>query len=96
MSIAFAIFDEKPRLRALLDHFAVIDDPRDVRRVMHPLTEVLLMVVCGTMADCDDYEGIAAWGHAHLHFLRRYLPYEEGVPGGRWLTEVDPGFGTMG
>jgi hypothetical protein len=48
------------------------------------------------MADCDDYEGIAAWGHAHLHFLRRYLPYEEGVPGGRWLTEVDPGFGTMG
>jgi predicted transposase YbfD/YdcC len=86
MSLAFAIFDEKPRLRALLDHFAVIDDPRDVRRVMHPLAEILLMVVCGTMADCDDYEGIAAWGDAHLHFLRRYLPYEEGVPGGRWLT----------
>jgi len=45
-----------------------------VRRVMHPLAEVLLMVVCGTMADCDDYEGIAAWGAAHLHFLRRYVP----------------------
>jgi predicted transposase YbfD/YdcC len=45
-----------------------------------------LLVVCGTMADCDDYEGIAAWGEAHLHFLRRYLPYEYGVPGGRWLT----------
>lgn len=86
MSLAFAIFDEKPRLRSLLDHFADIDDPRDVRRVAHPLTEVLLLVVCGTMADCDDYEGIAAWGEAHLPFLRRYLPYEHGVPGGRWLT----------
>jgi predicted transposase YbfD/YdcC len=47
---------------------------------------VLLLVVCGTMADCDDYEAIAAWGKAHLPFLRRYLPYHHGVPGGRWLT----------
>jgi predicted transposase YbfD/YdcC len=86
MSLAFAVFDEKPRLRALLDHFSVIDDPRDVRRIAHRLDEVLLLVVCGTMADCDDYEGIAAWGGAHLHFLRRYLPYDHGVPGGRWLT----------
>jgi predicted transposase YbfD/YdcC len=38
------------------------------------------------MADWDDYEAIAAWGKAHLPFLRRYLPYHHGVPGGRWLT----------
>ena len=38
------------------------------------------------MTDCDDYDAIAAWGKAHLAFLRRYLPYEHGVPGGRWLT----------
>lgn len=25
-------------------------------------------------------------GEAHLDFLRRYLPYHHGVPGGRWLT----------
>lgn len=86
MSLAFAVFDERSRLRALLDHFAFIDDPRDVRRIMHQLNEVLLLVVCGTMADCDDYDAIAAWGEAHLHFLRRYLAYEHGVPGGRWLT----------
>jgi predicted transposase YbfD/YdcC len=47
---------------------------------------VLLLVVCGTMADCDDYDAISAWGEAHLAFLRRYLPYHHGVPGGRWLT----------
>jgi predicted transposase YbfD/YdcC len=95
MSIAVILPPEKSRLRALLDHFAVIDDPREQWRVAHPLPEVLLLVVCGTIADCDDYEGIAAWGEAHLEFLRRFLPYHHGVPGARWLNilmnRVDPG-----
>jgi predicted transposase YbfD/YdcC len=76
----------KSRLAALLDHFSHVEDPRDVRRILHPLSEVLLLVVCGTIADCDDYEDIAAWGAAHLDFLRRHLPYEHGIPGERWLT----------
>jgi hypothetical protein len=62
MSLAFDVFSEKSRLKALLDHFSVIDDPRDAWRVAHPLPEVLLLVVCGTMADCDDFDGIALWG----------------------------------
>ena len=86
MNLAFAVFEEKSRLKSLLDHLAHIPDPRDPWRVALPLGEVLLLVVCGTMADCDDYESIAAWGDAHLAFLRRYLPYFNGVPGGRWLT----------
>jgi len=86
MSLALAVFNEKPRLRALLDHFAAIEDPRDPWRVAHPLPEVLLLVVCATMADCDDHDAIAAWGQAHLPALRRYMPFHHGVPGGRWLT----------
>ena len=86
MSLAFAVFEEKSRLKSLLDHFSTIEDPREPWRVAHRLPEVLLLVVCGTMADCDDYEAIAAWGATHLSFLRRYLPYDHGVPGGRWLT----------
>jgi predicted transposase YbfD/YdcC len=95
MSIAFVFPAEKSRLRALLDHFAIIDDPREQWRVAHPLPEILLLVVCGTIADCDDYEGIAEWGAAHLAFLRRFLPYHHGVPGSRWLNmlmnRIDPG-----
>lgn len=40
---------------------------------------MLLLVVCASMADCDRYDSIAAG-------VRRYLPYEHGTPGGRWLT----------
>lgn len=95
MELAAFGFGEKSRLRVLLDHFARIEDPRDPWRVAHPLPEVLLLVVCGSIADCDDYEGISAWGKAHLPFLRRFLPYHHGVPGERWLTilmnRIDPG-----
>src|SRR5712692_1793701 len=94
MSLTILVAPEKSRLRALLDHFAMIEDPRETWRVAHPLPEVLLLVVCGTIADCDDYEGIAEWGEAHLTFLRRFLPYHHGVPGARWLTilmnRIDP------
>jgi predicted transposase YbfD/YdcC len=95
MSLTISASGEKSRLRALLEHFAKIEDPREPWRVAHPLPEVLLLVVCGTIADCDDYDHIAAWGESHLPFLRDLLPYHYGVPGGRWLTllmnRIDPG-----
>lgn len=30
------VFGEKPRLRSLLDHFSVVEDPREPWRVAHP------------------------------------------------------------
>jgi predicted transposase YbfD/YdcC len=86
MTVPAEALPRKSRLAALLDHFSQVEDPRDVRRILHPLPEILFLVVCGTIADCDDYEDIAAWGAAHLDFLRRHLPYAHGVPGERWLT----------
>ena len=86
MDYVLAVFEDKSRLKSLLDHFALIPDPREPWRVAHPLAEVLLLAVCATMADCDDYDAIAAWGEANLAFLRRYLPYHHAVPSGRWLT----------
>lgn len=76
----------KSRLACLLDHFGAIPDPRDPRYVAHPLREIMFLVVCGTICDCDDFDLIADWGEAHLDFLRRFLPYHHGVPCGRWLN----------
>jgi len=88
MSVALLESLPKSRLKALLDHFGQIEDPREPWRVAHPLPEVLLLVVCGTICDCEDYDLIAEWGEEHLAVLRRYLPYHHGVPGGRWLTQL--------
>jgi len=85
----------KSRLSALLEHFAAVEGPRDVRRILHPLPEILLLGVSGAIADCDDDEDIAAWGEAHIGFLLRHPPCARGVPGERWLTilmnRINPG-----
>jgi predicted transposase YbfD/YdcC len=77
--------DDRPRLRVLLDHFALMEDDRERWRVAHPMDEVLLLVVCGTIGASDDFDEIVEWGEDNLPFLRQFLPYHNGLPGARWL-----------
>jgi predicted transposase YbfD/YdcC len=89
-----SVSSAKPRLRALLDHFAKIKDTRQTWKVMYPLREVLLLVVCGTIASGDDYEDIVDWGKAHLSFLRGFAEFHFGIPCADWLrcvmNRIDP------
>ena len=88
MDLSPSEFGHPSRLKVLLDHLSVVEDDRAPHRVAYPLQEILLLSVCGTIADCDDYDDIAEWGAAHLDFLQRFLPYHFGVPTGRWLTQM--------
>ena len=74
--------------RSLLSHFAAIKDNRQPCKVMYPLQEVLLLVVCGSIAACDDYDDIVLWGEKHLDFLRQLRPFHFGVPCADWLRVV--------
>jgi predicted transposase YbfD/YdcC len=76
------------RLRSLLEHFAVIEDPRDPPKVRYPLREVLFLVVSASIADCEDYDEIALWGRNHLEFLRRFSEFHFGTPCADWLRVV--------
>ena len=84
----------RDRLRLLLKEFAALDDAREPWRVLYPLHEVLLLVTCATIASCDDFDDIVAWGTHHLAVLRRFSPFHHGIPGERWLralvNRVDP------
>jgi predicted transposase YbfD/YdcC len=88
--------EESPRARLalLLEHFSKLDDGREPWRVMYPLKEVLLLVVCATIASCDDFDDMVAWGKHHLAFLRRFSEFHHGIPCERWLralvNRVDP------
>src|SRR3982751_4945393 len=83
-----------PHRRSLLDHFSAVPDPRQAWRVAHPLPEVRLLVVCGTIAANDDYDDIVDWGEAHLSFLRRFSAFHFGLPCADWLrtlmNRIDP------
>src|SRR5215204_731843 len=84
----------RDRLRLLLKEFAALDDAREPWRVLYPLHEVLLLVTCATIASCDDFDDIVAWGTHHLAVLRRFSPFHHGIPSERWLralvNRVDP------
>src|SRR3954465_5713074 len=84
-----------PHRRSLLAHFSAGPDPRQAWRVAHPLPEVLLLVVCGTIAANDDYDDIVDWGPRHLSFLRRFSAFHFGLPSADWLrtlmNRIDPG-----
>jgi hypothetical protein len=70
----------KSRLAVLLEHFSQIEDGRQSWRVAFPLAEMLLLLTCATIADCDDFDEIVAWGSHHLDFLRRFAPFHFGIP----------------
>ena len=96
-TITGTILDEEvPRARValLLEHFSELGDDREPWRVMYPLKEVLLLVVCATIASCDDFYDIVAWGEHHLDFLRRFSAFHHGIPCERWVrmlvNRVDP------
>jgi hypothetical protein len=64
----------RARLGLLLKHFSQLDDAREPWR-SYPLHAVLLLVTCATIASCDDFDDIVAWGHRHLAFLRRFSEF---------------------
>jgi predicted transposase YbfD/YdcC len=73
---------------SLLDHFSALDDPRQAWKVVYPLQEILLLVLCGVMAGADDFAEIERWGNRKLLFLRRILPFARGVPSHDTLNDV--------
>ena len=73
---------------SLIDHFSALEDPRQSWKVLFPLPEVLLLVLCGTLAGAEDFVEIKRWGQMHQEFLRRLLPYKAGVPSHDTLNDV--------
>ena len=64
----------------LLDHFSSLEDPRQSWKTVYPLQEIVLIVLAGVMAGADDFVEIAYWAERKLDFLRRFLPFENGIP----------------
>jgi predicted transposase YbfD/YdcC len=78
----------EPTPACFLSHFSALQDPRQAGKVLYPLGEILLLMLCATIAGADDFVEISLWGSEHQDFLRRFLPYERRMPSHDTLCDV--------
>jgi predicted transposase YbfD/YdcC len=78
----------QPLSPSMLAHFATLEDPRQHAKVLYPLLEILLLALSATIAGADDFVEITLWGQENQAFLRRFFPYENGIPSHDTLCDV--------
>lgn len=73
----------------LREALQVIRDPRrQCANTKHLFHDILLLGFCGTLAGCDDFVELEAWGKEQEPFLRTFLDLPNGIPSHDTLTRV--------
>ena len=65
---------------ALLSHFTQVEDPRVDRTKRYPLIEIIFLVISATISGSNGWKAVRDFGRLKLNWLRKYLPYNEGIP----------------
>lgn len=62
------------------DFFKGVDDYRVQGRCSHKLVDILMLILCGLLADCEDFEEIQDFGNDRIEFLKTFLELPHGIP----------------
>ena len=65
---------------SFLQHFQAIEDPRIDRCKRHELLDIILLAVSAVLSGAEGWEQIEDFGIHRLDWLRRYRPFEYGIP----------------
>jgi predicted transposase YbfD/YdcC len=75
-------------------HFRLLKDPRVVKRSRHLLVDIIVLAICGVIADCDDWSEIVLFAQKRLAWFRRFLRLPYAVPSQdtfeRVFNKLDP------
>lgn len=74
--------------KGLIEHFEMLTDPRVERTKRYPLIEIILLIIAGTVSGCDGWKSLKDFGEAKLEWLRKFLPYKDGIPVDDTLARV--------
>lgn len=74
--------------------FCAIPDPRESRKVIYPLENILTIIICAVMAGAEGWEEIEYFGRCKREVLGRFLDLSAGIPKHdvyrRLLCRIDP------
>lgn len=74
--------------RDLRELFAELPDPRVQRTRRHRLTDILLLVLMGTILGCEGWDGIVLWAEEWEPELRTILTLPSGIPSADTIRRV--------
>jgi predicted transposase YbfD/YdcC len=66
------------KLQGILATLGELHDPRS-RKCLYPLEELLLVALCAITSGADGWVSVAEWGNLKLEWLRRFLPFTNGI-----------------
>lgn len=64
----------------LFKYFSNIEDTRQQGKVDHKLFDILFLTISAVVAGCQGWEEIEDFAHDRLDWLRKYVPFEKGIP----------------
>ena len=74
-------------------YFEEITDPRINRGANYPLMEMIFLTLCATICDANGWADVERYGKAKLDWLRKFFPFEFGIPShdtlGRVFSRLD-------
>lgn len=62
------------------DCFSQIKDPRVQGRTDYPLLEIIFLCISSILCGMDGWEDIEDFGHSKLAWLKRFFPFDNGIP----------------
>ncbi len=65
-----------------------IEDYRQPVKRTYPLEEIIFLVFCATLSGCDGWDEMVFYGNNNIDFLKKYLPYEHGIPSSSTILRV--------
>lgn len=78
----------------MISIFSKLPDPRDPKKTTYPLIEVVFLTICSIISGFDHPTEMADFGNHILPWLRKYLPYANGIPAhdtiGRVFSLINP------
>ena len=67
-------------VRALVEEFSALDDPRCDGKVEHQLIDILVIAICAVVAGAESWEDIALYGRSKVEWLGTFLALSHGIP----------------
>jgi len=69
-------------------HFGILSDPRVDRSKLYPLTEILFVVLSGSICGAESWRDFVLFGNEKLNFMRQYYPFANGIPSKNTFARV--------